>query len=347
VLWTIWAVSVGLAALSLATMGGLMTVRALGRRRATRLALHRRALLEALLLWVELQGDERPVARLIEAEKAVAIDVLVEIFENLRGEAQARLAELAERAGLVDQIRGLLAKGPLRDRLAAAECLLWFPGEKTSTALQAATRDREIEVGLAAAGSLLELGQELALETLLAERFDRPDSSRRLEQLLARAGRLSPARLLGIAENGRLSDRVRVAALEALSLAPATETLDRITALTLSPSVDIRAAAARCLGAIGHPASAETIGRLLADPAWQVRVRAADAAASIGALELGPALVSLVDDENWWVRLRSAEALVRLGESGIVALKAIVADGAKPESARAASLVLAENKDAA
>jgi len=328
-------------------MALLIAGRIVGLSRAQRLADLRAKLLASLLAFLDGELSEADLVALLRTDKALSIDVLIELFENMRGEGQERLAALAMRTGLVAHIYRILSKGRMRDRLIAAECLLWFPSPETVAALRKAIGDREVEVSLAAAASLIELSSDLPLEELLAGRLDRFKASRRLEGLLGRVTRQHPERLVRIAEDEMRTDRLRAAALEALAQAGASTFLDRVVVLAASAAIDVRAGVARYVGAIGHPGSAGGIRTLLSDPAWQVRVRAADAAGQLGAAELGEMLVALIDDENWWVRLRSAEALARLGEAGIATLKAVVAREASPTSAQAAALVLAERRSKA
>ncbi len=346
-LWSIWAASLVLAAMSLVAMAGLIVSRLLSLGKARRLAEHREKLVAGLLAWLEGEAAEWDVGKLLAREKALAIDVLIELFENMRGDEQGKLAALADRVGLTAHIHRILRKGRIRDRLVAAECLTWFPSEATVNALRKALDDKSLDVSLAAAASLMDLSPDVPLEDMLAGRLDRRDSSRRLEDLLGRAARRDPERLLRVAEDEARTDRVRAAALEALAQAGASDFLERIVTLEQSQSVDVRAAVARCLGAIGHPSCEPVIGRMLADPAWQVRVRAADAAGTLGSLALGELLCVLIEDPNWWVRLRSAEALAKLGDVGIGWLKDIVASETNIASAQTAALVLAERRNVA
>jgi hypothetical protein len=91
-------------------------------------------------------------------------------------------------------------------------------------------------------------------------------------------------------------------------------------ALAAHADVDVRAQAARALGATPHAEATTALARLAGDTAWPVR---AQAIRSLGiAAEPGtfPAVRAALRDPEWWVRLRAGLALTRYGASGRNAL---------------------------
>ena len=340
----------GFAALSLATMMVLILARVVNAGRVRRKAEQREMLLLALLGWLEDGTAETgaTIRRSLMRDGRLVTGLLTEIFEIVRGDGQLRLAELAEEAGIGDWIRLVLRKGPVRDRLDAAEALIWFPSPKTTDALRVAVADVQDDVSFAAAATLAGLGSELTLDESLLERLGRFGSSRRIELVLNRFAEQRPDALVNVVLDETLSDRVRTAALDAVTMTGLPGTLDLLLSLESSGSADIRVAVARNLGTLGHPDAGPTIGRYLADERWEVRSKAAEAVGRLGAIDLGPALCALLLDENWWVRHRAGEALAKLGDLGIAALNEMAAIAAQTTLGQTAAHILAErNRSAA
>lgn len=342
----IWAVSVATALAAVLAMAILVCVRVATERRARGRAARRAELLEASLAWLGGGIPDDDAERFLAADRALSADLLIEIFEIVRGEDQARLAAVAERAGIPQHLRKALAKGRARQRLIAADTLVWFPSDATRAALRHALDDPDDEVGLTVAGSLVDLGEELVLQRLVVTREKRlAHTSRRLEAVMGRIASRDPGDLVWLAADHEAADRVRAAALDAVTQTGAFDHLDEIAALAATPSAEVRAAVARSLGIFGHPGGEGAVTRLLGDGHWEVRAEAAEAVGRIGLVDLGDRLCALLDDESWWVRFRAAHALTVLGEGGLEALKRVSA-GTGDASRSMAALVLAERSAA-
>ncbi|KQP61462.1 hypothetical protein ASG40_01915 [Methylobacterium sp. Leaf399] len=342
----IWEISLGLAALSLATMTVLVGLRLKSVGRLRDEAQRRETLLGLMLEWTET-GYASQAAAITEAlsrDQKLATDLLVEVFEIVRGEGQQRLAALAEAAGIGDRLRRELATGPVRNRLAAAEGLAWFPSAATSQALGKAVLDRHDDVSFTAATTLSAHGSDLIFDTALIARLAQANSSRRIELVLAQFAQTRPEALLDLVVDPRQSDRIRTAGLDALTQTGIEGILELILSLEHAPSTDMRVAVARNLGSLGHPDGYGTIARYLSDERWEVRCKAAEAVGRVGLLELGPQLCDLLLDDNWWVRHRAGEALARLGDFGIGALQEMVALAGQTTLGQTAEHVLAERK---
>lgn len=346
---SIWNVSLGFAAVSLATMVVLILMRIVDGRRVRRLTEQREMLLVTLLGWLEDGTTETAdtIRRVLARDRRLATGLLTEVFEIVRGDGQVRLAQIAEEAGVGDWIRRTLLKGPVRDRLDAAEALMWFPSPRTVDALRLAVTDEEDDVSFAAAATLAGFGSELTLDERLLERLGRFGSSRRIELVLNRFATQRPDALVDVVLDETLSDRVRTVALDAVTQTGLQGTLELLLSLETSQSADIRVAVARNLGTLGHPEGQPTIGRYLADERWEVRSKAAEAVGRLGALDLGPTLCALLLDENWWVRHRAGEALAKLGDFGIAALNEMAAIGAQTTLGQTAAHILAERSKSA
>lgn len=94
----------------------------------------------------------------------------------------------------------------------------------------------------------------------------------------------------------------------------------RFTALARHPNKEVRAQAARALGALPHAESQSALLALLTDEAWVVRAQAARGLGLLAAPQALPGLRKALRDPEWWVRLRAALALTRFGGAGRDAL---------------------------
>ena len=343
---SIWILSLVLAAVSLAVMAALILVRVAGAGRARREEERRTAVLTAVLSWLDGATADEEVKALLARDCDLSASLLIEVFEVVRGEGQMRLANLAEEAGIVRRLREKLARGRRADRVSAAEALVWFGSEETCAALRGGLLDRDDDVSFAAATALADLGEELPSDAGFAARLDRSANSLRLEMVLNRLARRQPGDLLRIADDESRTDRVRIAAIQALTDAGAFEQFEGIAALAASPSVKIRSAVARSLGASGNPDGQDRIAQLLRDRSPEVRAEAAEAAGRLGALAFGEELCVLVHDDDWWVRHRAAEALAKLGDGGIAALQEL-ASGATKAAETAAHILAGRGRAAA
>lgn len=340
-LW-IWLTSLLLATLSVIVMSLLVLVRVIATWRAKRRETRRSYLLATIFAWFEGKVSDLEIEAVMKRHSRTAVRLVIEIFELMRGTEQTRLSELSTRCGLTERLRGQLKSGTLAQRLRAAESLIWFPSEATEASLRAAFKDRNEEVRLTAATSLAELGVTVpAAQLLRSGSAGTKNSSRRLEAMMMKLAIRQCVDLAEIAADTAFSDRVRVAAINAIARTGSFEFLRPITGLSGDKSAPIRAAVAHALGEFAHPLGAETVTRLLDDADWEVRAEAAESTGRIGLTDLANRLSELLGDDVWWVRFRAGEALVALGESGVERLRE-QSRSLSDQSRRMAALILAE-----
>lgn len=345
----IWEISLGLAALSLATMTIFIALRLRSVSRLRGETERREALLAEMLEWTETgyASQASAIKKALLQDPRLATDLIIEVFEIVRGESQQRLASLAESAGIGDRLRRDLAKGPFRSRLAAAEGLAWFPSAATVDTLKKAVLDAHDDVSFTAATTLSTLGSDLIFDEVLIARLARVNSSRRIELVLAQFAQTRPEALLDLVVDAGRSDRLRTAGLDALTQTGIEGLLELILSLEQSRSTDMRVAVARNLGILGHPDGHGTIARYLSDDRWKVRCKAAEAVGRLGLIDLGPQLCDLLLDDNWWVRHRAGEAMAKLGDLGISALQEMVTLAGQTALGQTAEHVLAERRRSA
>jgi len=94
----------------------------------------------------------------------------------------------------------------------------------------------------------------------------------------------------------------------------------RFTTLARHPDREVRAQAARALGALPHAESQAALLTLLTDEAWVVLAQAARGLGLLAAPAALPGLRKALRDPEWWVRLRAALALTRFAGAGRDAL---------------------------
>lgn len=338
----IWVTSLALATASILIMAALVMTRLIGDRTLKKYLACRAALLGDLLAWLERPDSDPAISSKLVKHRRIAIALFIELFELMRGDDQRRLAELAEQCGVPSFLRGLLKSRSAGARLAAAESLVWFPASDNRNALFEALGDRIDDVRLAAAAALAEWQEDLPIEQILSVRLGRnEESSRRLESVLVRVASRQAEDLRRIASDRLRPDRLRVAAIDALSQTGIFNLLEAVAGLATDPSAPVRAAAARGLGMLAHPRGGDAVSDLLHDSVWEVRAEAAEAAGRIGLTALAPVPARLLEDENWWVRFRAGGALAELGAEGVGALRSM-ARSTNDVARRTAGLILAE-----
>ena len=108
---------------------------------------------------------------------------------------------------------------------------------------------------------------------------------------------------------------------------------------------EIRAQAARALGAMPHPDATAKLERLAADVAWPVRAHAVRGLGLAADPTTFPVVRRALRDSEWWVRLRAGLALTRFGATGRNALLAEEI-GADPGARDVARLILGLSPEA-
>jgi HEAT repeat protein len=218
-----------------------------------------------------------------------------------------------ERAAAIRSL-GLIPEDPVVEKLAldslsdsatevraAAASALGQMGAKSSIPrLQEVLKDKEVEVVLAAAGSLRRLGDPAAYLVYYAVLTGERKSG---EGLLAE-------------EKKMLNDPQKMATFgfeQGIGFIPFAglgySTLKMLTKDDVSP---VRAAAAAALAEDKDPKSAEALVRATSDPSWIVRAAALDAIARRGDPHLVPKIVRKMSDPKSEVKYTAAAAVYRL-----------------------------------
>lgn len=336
----LWGISLALSGLALLIMVALIIARLISQRRTARSESQRRALIPILLG----NADDRQLVEAARQSKDVLGPLAIDLIQLVRGDERDRFVATASKVGVPEDLRRRLTKGPVRERIRAAEVIGEFPDEFSTAALEAALDDRNSAVRLAAALALASSGRAPAAKRLVAMLgLGRGERSMLIVALFEEIARQRPHELRELIEDRVSPPLVKAAAIEALTASGDYSLVPMVTQLALEadPNGEELPRYLRALGDFHHPAALPAIEKWLDAPTWWVRSAAAEAAGRIHLDELVPALSRMLDDPDWWVRFRAGEALARTGDLGIAMLGAISRNGS--EAARsAARLTLAE-----
>ena len=339
----IWYLSMALAAGALLWMVGLIVAR-LDRERDERRRARDRGLIQHAFLDI-MNGSGDAIGRLrgVQGRARLMAEVLLDMIAMVRGAERERLISALQAFRVDDTFCRRLFRGSVAGRMAAAEVLSIFPGDRTVAALRRALpRARAVELRISLMRSLLDLGSPPSLSEVLADVSGRRASESLL--YLPLIGRLvadDPLTALGAFEDPRVVGHARVMLTEALGASGDYRTLEALCRAARVPDPDLRIAGIRGLAALGHPAAETTILAAMANPEWAVRAAASEAAGRIGLRSAIPLLADQLEDPVWWVRLRAGDALAALGDAGRARLQALAGSGGDL-SRRTAAMVLAE-----
>ena len=293
------AASVVLMSLILA-MRGLLLVRA--RRQSRFLAVWRPLLAECLL------GMPSSVPLVPPGEASAFFSLWNYVRESIRGEAQARLNQVARQAGADRLATRLMQHGRVDERLLAI-ATLGSLGEKSAwPALSRIAGEEHPILSLAAAHALMQIDPEGSAGLVITAVLSRPDwPVSKIAAILKEAGPDAISRplvhALWEADDTKAPLLLRLLKLAHYSLA--APTIRRRLCETASPEV-----ICACLNLLEDPAELETVCTFAAHPAWAVRVQAVRALGRIGTQEVAPLLLRAMGDPEWWVRHRASEALI-------------------------------------
>jgi hypothetical protein len=313
-LYVVTLASVGLAAVAI--LGGIVTIisSALRNRSERECKLQRDAILRRILESLDKPGWDLPLVTAVGQNPRIAIDLLSEMSELIRGENRDQVLQLYKKAGIERWLFRQLRFGRTEQRRLAAEALRLFPAGPTIAALTVALDDRDPEVRLTAALSLAQLDALPFVSTLVTKLVEPTrQQSLLLHRLIESIAVNRPYEVLELASGTLAQPFLRPIAITALAKAGHLELSKVIGNYILDSDPEVRAAALAGAASLGDFGAKDHVKAALADPVRFVRVRAIDAARRLELTELIPQLVPLLQDEDWWVRFRAGEALLELG----------------------------------
>lgn len=339
----IWSLSLALAAVALAWMGVLIVARLVRERSERRRERDRRLIQQAFLDIMAGSGDAVGRLRGVRHRARTMAEALLGVMGLVRGNERDRLIDALSAVGLHGTLQRRLFRGSTAGRLIAAEALSIFPSPEAGAALRRAlAENRSAELRASLMRSLIDLGAPPALEAVLSELRGRDAADSLLYiPLIGSIVTADPAAGLQTFADPDLPEEARSVLTEALGRSGDYRALEPLCQAARASDDELRIAAMRGLGSLGHPAAEATVLNALADPVWMVRSAACEAAGRIGLHAAVPHLAGQLDDPVWWVRFRAGEALIALGEPGRDQLVRCLDKGGDV-ARRTASMVLAE-----
>ena len=292
--------------------------------------LRRRQALETLWQPILAETTMQLPAAIPPVGKADAEEFLVlwcRAQESVRGEAQARLAELGRRVGIEPHAERLFRARSARRRVLGTIALGHLRSRKRLRDMEALLPTAAPAVSLTAAHALLRIDAGHALSSVLgcaAQRDDWPLAT--VASILKEVDPAQVAPRLAAAIGSELRHQGGGAPLvRLLRLYPAAqaETLRPAVVAVLEGCADAEALSA-ALAAVIHPDDLVHVRRLIEHDQWPVRVAAARALARLGERGDVARLVARLGDASWWVRHRAAQALCSLPGLARAELDAIV-----------------------
>lgn len=255
------------------------------------------------------------------AGRRLLLELTVSVAGTVRGESDRRLTDLVETTGLSTQLVAQLGDPDPYRRTAAAETIgalrLW----SVVDALQAAMRDEDTDVRIAAATAYVRLDAHRAAPALL--RMIGKEDERAAERLADLVCLLGPAAAPAVLERIRAGERTpRMLRVLAACGNPMLAQPVQMEALA-APDSAVRVEAARGLTRGATTLAVPGLLAALGDPHEDVRAHAATALGRIGVPQVVPALVALLDDPRWSVRQRAAAALAAV-PGGVTVLTELI-----------------------
>ena len=256
--------------------------------------------------------------------REIARGVLLQEAGRLPHDDRGRLRQLYVALGLQQRdLAQVRQRSPLR-RASAANRLGFLGSQDVMPAVRALLDDPDLDVRLAAAQALAELGDADAAPLILSAIVLRGEwPLRRGTEILMALGPSVVLPLRGFLRAGSAQGSPgEVVAINVLGLLEAQAALPELLQCMQHPNLELRVASAKALGAIGGADAMATLELALGDQQWEVRSMAAKALGHLRDGTAAEALHASLADPAWWVRHNAAQALYDIGERGIALLHA-------------------------
>ena len=235
------------------------------------------------------------------------------MFPLLRGGERTRMLQIAELDGVLGETLRVSHGMRKADRIDAIQALQRFGSEVCIGRLrEMMANDRNPRVRLEAAFAL---GANNALppprETLRVLKALNRSPTRLDIALLRSSAPLYPEQMLLLLEDD-LCPAWRAQIVEALGWTESAAVIEALDNAAIHSDPEVRCAAMRASGQLGHPAARYSIILGLSDTAPMVRLQAIAACVRVGLGMTLPAINRLRNDPELWVRLRAEQAIEQM-----------------------------------
>lgn len=284
-----------------------------------------RPIVESVLFGSDFAAGLRRLQSAPRHHRGIIATLLLEPLRVTQGTVTDRARQAADVLGLAARWRRDLRHARWWKRAEAAHVLGLVHERDAVGSLIHLLDDPYEDVRAAAVEALGAIGDGAAIGELLT-RLEQQSRHQRVRVVQALRG-FGSAAVAPALTHARRDPASRAALVDLLGALEAAAALPDLTAWLADASPDVRAAAARAIGAIGVDDRAYYhLLRALSDGVAEVRAEAAWALGRSGRQDGAPHLAARLGDD-WIVAAQSARALRDLGVSGRRALEAAAADG--------------------
>lgn len=260
-----------------------------------------------------IQGIEASPKRVLAFPDSIRLDAVLNLSRLLRGSERARLMVLADDDGMFDRSLRDLALANIRRRTQAIELLDQVDSPKSIHALGVTmANDPVYELRLAAAFALARFERLPPPRDTISQLSLIESENSRIQMALFRTLAPRYSRQLRELAGHPEYRAVKASVIDALGWSADPACLAEIELAASDTAADIRCAALRAAGQLGHPQAGRWILPMLNDRDESVRIQAIRCVARLSLVQALPQLERLASDPSSWVRWRAAEALAAL-----------------------------------
>lgn len=257
-----------------------------------------------------------PILPVVHYRKSARMQAVLNLSRLLRGSERVKLMALADDDGMFDSALQELNHRKPRRRTHAIELLDQFESRKCVMALRSVmANDLVYELRLAAAFTLARFGHLPSPRDTISQMSLLTNENSRIHLALFRA--LAPMHTDQLRDLVNNPDylAIKPSVIDALGWSDDPSCLAEIASASSDVDPDIRCAALRAAGQLGHPQAGRWVIPMLDDNDESVRIQAIRCAARLSLAQAVPRIEALADDSSAWVRWRADEALSALKPS--------------------------------
>ncbi|MGH8457732.1 MAG: HEAT repeat domain-containing protein [Nevskiales bacterium] len=268
--------------------------------------------------------DAQAVARELGEDRDIALSVLIDTASRLTRAERMQLRALFDHFQFVQKGIADLESRSWALRIRAATRLGYMSHDKAIPGLLRALDDEMLDVRLATAHALAQLGAVQTLRSILRSlALPAAWPVQRAAEILYEMGTEVIDPLLNFLsdKSPQSHDPSVVVAVRVLGMLRASRAAPQLSAFLQSPNSELRLSSAKALGQMADSRVVDALCASLDDPVWEVRSTVAQALGRLGNPAAMPALGKVLADQAWWVRFNAAESLYQLGHEGQAALR--------------------------
>ena len=307
---TVLGVALIFAALMTAQMLSLLLRRHRIERRAPLLRARETLLTRELMAIAADRLDPEDAAAIRGASTDDMLGALSHLLQLVRGRDRARLLDIGERAGVLDQPIAQLSHPLPARRVDAMRLLEQFALPRSIAALEIALASDPVHaVRLEAATTLARMGAVPAPSRLVAALDMRARPVTRLHAALFRKAAAGHILELARMAGDDTLRPIRPLIVESMGSCADLSHADLLVPCASDGNPEVRCAALRAARRLGNPAASPWVTRMLLDDDENVRIQAIRTCRALGSRDAIPILASLLSNSSWWVRTRAQQAI--------------------------------------